>query len=136
MMVRSKGGKLTDKYGRLVNRRGYLVDGKGNIVTRGGVFIFRADEVNDDDEIPAPFCLNKVSQLLYRVIDKNDYKRTQKQFKLKMQDQFIEREYQRLKAESAAIAQQRQSVRSRSSEGAHHLQKSHVLRSSTDEEYA
>lgn len=62
LMVRNKGGKLTDKYGRQVNRRGYLVDSKGNILTRGGIFIFREDELNDDDEVPAPFCLNKVTQ--------------------------------------------------------------------------
>ena len=115
-MVRTKGGNLTDKYGRLVNRRGYLIDNKGNVVTRGGVFIFRADELNDD-EIPAPFCLNKASQMPYRVIDRNEYKKQQKNFKLRMQDQFIEREYQRLKAESAIIAQQSKSVRSRSSDG-------------------
>jgi hypothetical protein len=61
LMVRGRDGKLTDKYGREVNRRGYLIDKQGNIVTRGGIFIFRADELNDDDEIPAPFCLNRAS---------------------------------------------------------------------------
>lgn len=59
LMVRSRAGKLNDKFGRLVNRRGYLVSKTGNVLTRGDVFIFRSDEVNDDDEIPAPYCLNK-----------------------------------------------------------------------------
>jgi len=60
-MVRSRNGKLNDKFGRMINRRGYLVDQNNNVVTRGGVFIFRADELNDDDEIPAPYCFSRPS---------------------------------------------------------------------------
>ena len=56
IILKTKDGKLNDKYGRLVNRRGYLIDGEGNIVTRGGILIFYADEVDFDDEIPAPYC--------------------------------------------------------------------------------
>jgi hypothetical protein len=104
LMVRSRNGKLNDKFGRQINRRGYLVDERGNVITRGGVFIFHAEELNDDDEIPAPYCLARTSQMLFRVIDYVEYKKQQKLLKLKMQDQFIEREYQRLKAESVAKA--------------------------------
>ena len=43
--------------------------------------------------------------MLFRVVDYVDYKKQQKLLKLKMQDQYIEREYQRLKAESVAKAQ-------------------------------
>jgi hypothetical protein len=60
-MVRSRNGKLNDKFGRMINRRGYLVDQNNNVVTRGGVFIFHADELNDDDEIPAPYCFSRPS---------------------------------------------------------------------------
>lgn len=60
-MVRTRFGKLNDRFGRQINRRGYLLDENGNVVTRGGVFIFYADEINDDDDIPAPYSLNKVS---------------------------------------------------------------------------
>ena len=56
IILRTKDGKLNDKYGRLVNRRGYLIDPAGNIVTRGGIFIFYNEEVDFDDEIPAPYC--------------------------------------------------------------------------------
>ena len=59
IILRTKDGKLNDKYGRLVNRRGYLVDAAGNIVTTGGIFIFYKEEIDFDDEIPAPYCFQK-----------------------------------------------------------------------------
>ena len=69
------------------------------MVTRGGVFIFHADELNDDDDIPAPYCMNKARQMKFRVQDYAEYKKQANLNKLTMQDEFIEREYQRLKAE-------------------------------------
>ena len=45
IILKTKDGKLNDKYGRLVNRRGYLIDTVGNVVTRGGIFIFYAVKV-------------------------------------------------------------------------------------------
>ena len=70
------------------------------MLTRGGVFIFHADELNEDDDIPAPYSMNKASQMLFRVQDYADYKKQAKLNKLAMQDEYIQREYQRLKAES------------------------------------
>jgi len=55
IILQTADGKLNDKYGRLVNRRGYLIDPEGNVVTRGNVFIFYKEEIDFDDEIPAPF---------------------------------------------------------------------------------
>lgn len=44
-----------DKIGRKVNRRGYLVDRFGNVINTKGNVIFKAMELDMDDEIPAPF---------------------------------------------------------------------------------
>jgi hypothetical protein len=52
----SDGRHLADQTGHRVNKMGYLTDPAGNIVKRDGEMIFRIDEVDSDDEIPAPFC--------------------------------------------------------------------------------
>ena len=54
LIVKTNDGKLNDREGKRVNRRGYLIDIEGNIATKRGVLIFRIDEVDSDDEIPAP----------------------------------------------------------------------------------
>lgn len=59
------------------------------MVTRGGVFIFHCDEINDDDDIPAPYCMNKASKMLFRVQDYAEYKKQAKFNKLAMQDEYI-----------------------------------------------
>jgi hypothetical protein len=51
---------LEDIDGRRVNKRGYLTNGNGQIVLRDGTIVFRKDEVDEDGEIPAPFCYMKV----------------------------------------------------------------------------
>lgn len=50
---------LEDQTGRRVNRRGYYVNDEGQIVTADGTVVFKVDEVDEDDEIPAPFCYQK-----------------------------------------------------------------------------
>lgn len=67
MIIKTKDGKLNDKFGRLVNRRGYFVDEHGNVVTHKGLFIFHAEEIDDDDEIPAPFCFEKRKKRIFKV---------------------------------------------------------------------
>ena len=49
------GKKLLDKDKLLVNKRGYLVDKKGNVVNREGIIVFRAQELDKNGEIPAPY---------------------------------------------------------------------------------
>lgn len=63
---RDDGGRdiLEDQAGKRVNRRGYFIDDDGQIVTRDGTVIFRIDEVDEDDEIPAPFCYQKNKESL------------------------------------------------------------------------
>ena len=56
IILQTANSKLNDRYGRLVNRRGYLIDPAGNVVTRGNCFIFYKEEIDFDDEIPAPYC--------------------------------------------------------------------------------
>lgn len=60
--MQTVNSKLNDKFGRMVNRRGYLVDPAGNVITRNNVFIFYKEEIDFDDEIPAPFCFRKTKQ--------------------------------------------------------------------------
>ena len=50
---------LEDKQGKRVNKRGYFINDNGQIIDKDGRIIFRAEEVDEDDEIPAPFCYNK-----------------------------------------------------------------------------
>jgi hypothetical protein len=58
--VRGEDGSLFDKFDRRVNKRGYLVDEIGNVIrATNGEIIFRADELDDEDEIPAPFSFEK-----------------------------------------------------------------------------
>lgn len=50
---------LVDKKNRPVNRRGYLSDPKGNVVTKFGRVVFKAKDLDSDDEIPAKFVFEK-----------------------------------------------------------------------------
>jgi hypothetical protein len=69
IIVKSKDNKLNDKVGNRVNNRGYCVDVEGNIVLRKNPkkIIFRKDEIDSDDEIPAPFCFEKKKEALFKI---------------------------------------------------------------------
>ena len=63
-LIVQKQGRLYDKKGRVVNRRGYFVDPVGNVIDRLGHLIFYAEELSPaDDEIPEPYCYEKIKQL-------------------------------------------------------------------------
>lgn len=100
IILQTANGKLNDKYGRLVNRRGYLVDNEGNVVTRGNAFIFYKEEIDFDDEVPAPYCFQKAKNVKYTVKNFSAHRRMRKKDKLAMQDEFIEREYLKLKQQA------------------------------------
>jgi hypothetical protein len=56
IIIRAAGSSdLLDKRGRKVNRRGYLIDRFGNVINSKGNVIFKAMELDVDDEIPVPF---------------------------------------------------------------------------------
>lgn len=40
---------------RPVNQRGYLIDAQGNVINYQGVIIFKANELDVNGEIPAPY---------------------------------------------------------------------------------
>ena len=64
IILRNDDGKLLDKDGRIVNKRGYLIDKAGNIINRKHELIFKVQELDQDDEIPAPMGFNMRKQNL------------------------------------------------------------------------
>lgn len=63
-MDRAGNPRLEDLDGRRVNERGYLLDEVGRVIMRGGPWVFKAEEIDSDGEIPAPFCYMKSKQAL------------------------------------------------------------------------
>lgn len=74
IILRGERGELLDKKERRVNRRGYLVDRFGNIINNKGQIIFKAVELDSDDEIPAPFGFEKRKKNLLNMPDEGDFK--------------------------------------------------------------
>ena len=81
IILRGEKGELLDKRERRVNRRGYLVDRFGNVINKDGQIIFKAIELDSDDEIPAPFGFEKRKKNLLSIGEENDFrvKETEKQ---------------------------------------------------------
>lgn len=71
IIIRGPNGitDLYDKQGRKVNRRGYLSDRFGNVINHKGDIVFKAVELDADDEIPAPFGFEKRKKTLIRLAD-------------------------------------------------------------------
>lgn len=67
VICRHDNGNLIDKNGKRVNKRGYLIDDDKYVVTKKGVKVFRPEEVDSDDEIPAPFCFEKKKEALFKI---------------------------------------------------------------------
>ena len=74
IIMRGEGGELLDQRERLINRRGYLIDRFGNVINNQGNIIFKAIELDVDDEIPAPFGFEKRKKNLLKLNDENLYK--------------------------------------------------------------
>ena len=74
IIMRSDGGELKDQRERLVNRRGYLIDRFGNVINTTGNIIFKAIELDVDDEIPAPFGFEKRKKNLLKLGDENQFR--------------------------------------------------------------
>lgn len=102
IMIKGKDGKLNDREGRKVNKSGYLIDADGNIITNRGLLIFKIDEVDSDDEIPAPFCFEKKKELEFKIEDLNQYNQRQKRRNVKDEMDDIEREYRLLRQKNAS----------------------------------
>ena len=74
IIMRGEGGELLDQRERLVNRRGYLIDRFGNVINTHGNIIFKAIELDVDDEIPAPFGFEKRKKNLLKLGDENQFR--------------------------------------------------------------
>eukprot|EP00351_Strombidinopsis_sp_SopsisLIS2011_P001865 CAMPEP_0116877402 /NCGR_PEP_ID=MMETSP0463-20121206/9188_1 /TAXON_ID=181622 /ORGANISM="Strombidinopsis sp, Strain SopsisLIS2011" /LENGTH=93 /DNA_ID=CAMNT_0004524659 /DNA_START=1079 /DNA_END=1360 /DNA_ORIENTATION=+ len=74
IIIRGDKGELLDTRERKVNRRGYLIDRFGNIINVKGNIIFKAVELDGDDEIPAPFGFDKRKKNLLKLKDDNVFK--------------------------------------------------------------
>lgn len=76
IIIRGPNGvtDLYDKQGRKVNRRGYLSDRFGNVINHKGDIVFKAVELDADDEIPAPFGFEKRKKTLIRLADQQEIK--------------------------------------------------------------
>lgn len=76
IIIRGPNGitDLYDKQGRKVNRRGYLSDRFGNVINNKGDIVFKAVELDADDEIPAPFGFEKRKKTLIRLADQQEIK--------------------------------------------------------------
>lgn len=59
IILRDAYHKLVDKRDRLVNKRGYLSDRMRNVINMDGRIIFRACDLDSDDEIPASYIFEK-----------------------------------------------------------------------------
>lgn len=88
IIMRGPRGELLDRKDRKVNRRGYLVDRFGNVINTQGNVIFKAVELDVDDEIPAPFGFEKRKKNLMKM--KEDYN---EQFKVDTSNQEITEQY-------------------------------------------
>lgn len=73
IILRGDKGELLDKIERRVNRRGYLVDKFGNVINTKGNIIFKAVELDVDDEIPAPFGFEKRKKNLLKFAEDKKY---------------------------------------------------------------
>ena len=69
IIIKGNNNELLDKFGRRVNRRGYLIDRFGNIINLQGQIIFKVTELNENDEIPAPFGYEKHKKNLLNMSD-------------------------------------------------------------------
>lgn len=74
IILRGEKGELLDRKERRVNRRGYLVDRFGNIMNMQGQVIFKAVELDSDDEIPAPFGFEKRKKNLLNLGKDGEFK--------------------------------------------------------------
>ena len=69
IILRGEKGELLDRKERPVNKRGYLVDKFRNIINAKHEIIFKATDLDSDDEIPAPYSFEKRKRNLLAMND-------------------------------------------------------------------
>lgn len=104
---------LEDLNGKRVNHRGYLVNPQGMVCTRGGAVVFRADEVDSDGEVPAPFCYMKNKDSLgmgknatANMFGPNGMRAVAPVDEQEEEDELVEQEFQRIKNNAAKATRQ------------------------------
>lgn len=62
VVMKNPEGELIDKQGNRVNKKGYLVDGEGNVIDRRGKIVFKASQLDSDDEIPGFYTVDELEE--------------------------------------------------------------------------
>lgn len=97
IILRGEKGELLDKNERRVNRRGYLIDRFGNVINKDNQIIFKAIELDSDDEIPAPFGFEKRKKNLLSIGEEEDFKVKEKEKAIPDDEDLIDKELKALK---------------------------------------
>ena len=113
IILRGENKELLDKKERRVNRRGYLIDRFGNIINNKGHIIFKAVELDSDDEIPAPFGYEKRKKNLLNMGQDGEFKvKTANGVEVRMDDdeKRLDKEVRHLKKKARRPKQKRKQV--------------------------
>jgi len=98
IILRGERGELLDKRERRVNRRGYLIDRFGNVINKDQQVIFKALELDSDDEIPAPFGFEKRKKNLMSIGEgEADFRVRETEKQVPDDEDLIERELQAMR---------------------------------------
>ena len=107
IILRGERGELLDRKERPVNKRGYIVDKLGNIINTKHEIIFKATDLDSDDEIPAPYGFEKRKQNLLSMTEEqqfqvNDYgngpgKQQKNENDSENDEDIVEKQFRRLK---------------------------------------
>lgn len=111
IILRGERGELLDKKERRVNRRGYLIDRFGNVINKNGQIIFKAVELDSDDEIPAPFGFEKRKKNLLSLGEDGEFKVHTTEKQVADDEDMIERELKAMRKKSARREAARVSIR-------------------------
>jgi hypothetical protein len=97
IILRGERGELLDKKERRVNRRGYLIDRFGNVINKNNQIIFKAVELDSDDEIPAPFGFEKRKKNLLNLGEDGVFKVNATEKQIMDDEDLIDRELKKMR---------------------------------------
>lgn len=111
IILRGERGELLDKRERRVNRRGYLIDRFGNVINKEQQVIFKALELDSDDEIPAPFGFEKRKKNLMSIGEgEADFRVRETEKQVPDDEDLIERELQAMRKSGKRLRKDGSSV--------------------------
>jgi hypothetical protein len=97
IILRGERGELLDKKERRVNRRGYLIDRFGNVINKNNQIIFKAVELDSDDEIPAPLGFEKRKKNLLNLGEDGVFKVNATEKQIMDDEDLIDRELKKMR---------------------------------------